>query len=800
MKEEKGQSRTDSVKKDRYGLRLVQADVTLRSASGKSIHDREARIDSKTVREYLPPDGAADQAVEILQGMGFRIIAKGKITINIAAPIEEFQKILGVKLTAKRFYPYSVPPKKRVPDSKGCGVYFEFEGGKRLPIPEQLAGLVDAIHLATPAVFCQSPDPPSPAYFHLKVPDDVARMVDAIQCHNHGLDGTGVRLVMPDQGTFDHPYYTARGYDITLDESAYDDTADNGSHGTAIAANALAVAPGVEFIGVRNGKKISSATAAFQQSVAHDPDVISISWGTASDVPDLRAAIALAIGDGIAICCACGNGGDVCFPSSMPELISVGGTYADEQDALQASTYASSGILAGVDPGRQMPDLTGFVGQGPNGVYITLPCHPNSDEDHAFAGGAFPDSDETAADDGWLVASGTSSATPQVAGAACLLIQKDPAAFRGHPAAIKQRLMETALDVTTGNSASGEPAAAGVDNATGHGVVDAFIALNRVDAWIRDNGQDRGLVPCKGAHWVSPDIKVLAAALANPDADFGAAVHVDRPVYGTAYHVYVKARNRGVDPANNVSVGFYYADPSTFNAFPADWRDGQSGDPAQGSITVGGNPTNIFSLASIPAKDARVAGPFLWQPPEPTSATQVETESDGRQRGHFCLLTRIDCAADPITLPGGAQSTVWRDNNIGMKNLWVIEPGMTYPLLIGHVPEAKMSRLVITTDGLTALHRVSFDVPREAFIPESLRAKYLAVRQIGRDRLALGLTHAGKFALVLANREKMLIRCRIERGGFLARLWSPFVKKRGPAQCISRTTPTGSAWAGRVLR
>ena len=754
--------------KDRYGLRLVHADVTLRSASGKSIRDKGAVINAKTIREYYPPEGFAKVALELLRGLGLRIIAINRLTICIAAPLEEFERIFDLTLTKKRFFPYVVPQKQRVADKEGCGIELFFKGSKKLPVPEKLRGLVESIHLAIPMKFCApSADPPTPGYFCLKVPDDISRLVDANPCHHHGLDGTGVVLAMPDQGTFDHPYYTAHGYNITLDETAYDDTADTGSHGTAIAANALAVAPGVQFIGVRNGKKISSGTAAFQQAASYNPDVISISWGTdntSADVANLRAAIAQAVAQGITVCCACGNGGAVVFPSSMSDVISVGGVYADAMDALQASTYASSGVFAN-DPGRQMPDLSGFVGQAPKGVYITLPCHPDSDEDKAFGGGIFPNGDETATDDGWLVASGTSSATPQVAAAACLLIQSDPATFRGQPALIKQRLAETALDVTTGSSASGEMTSVGTDNASGAGVVDAYLAVNRVDIWLRDNVDDRGLIPSKGPHWISPDLKVLATPLGDPDADFDAAAHVGQPEYKTTYYVYIKARNRGVDPANNVTVGFYYADPSTFISYPADWKNGQSGDPAQGSIEVDGLATNLFLIDSIPAQNARVAGPFEWIPPLPTAATQTGTLADGRIRGHFCLLTRLDCAADPIVFTGGAQSTVRQDNNIGMKNLWVVEAEMTWPLLIGKLPRkmGEFSRLEVElVDPLPGV-MLEMRIPRRVLHMDSIRKSEIIFRESKTQKgvlfLQFGGSHKWKFDVL--TEEKVPLLCRI---------------------------------------
>lgn len=754
--------------KDKYGKQLVHADITLKSKSGQSIHEKGAKINQKTIHEYLPPNGMAEHVLVVLKELGFQIISSSRITICVAAPYEKFQKIFDVKLDTKSFYPYIVPKSQRVPDEKGCGVDITYKGGKKLPILKNLEGLVDAIHLSIPAYFCASATPPDPDYFHLKIPYDVARLVDAVQCHNKGVTGNGVRLAMPDQGTFDHPYYTAQGYNITLDESAYDDTADTGSHGTAIAANALAIAPGVDFIGIRNGKKISSATAAFNQAVSHNPNVITISWGTTSDVPDLRASIVLAVNDGITICCACGNGGTLVFPSSMPEIISVGGAYANETDHLQASTYASSGSMA-FDAGRQMPDVVGLVGQEPKGIYITLPCHDGSDEDSHFGGGTFPDGDETTTSDGWLVASGTSSATPQVAAVACLLIEHDPATYLGNPAAIKQRLIETAVDVTTGTSANSDTAINGVDNATGSGIVDAFVALNSVDVWIRDNSNDSGLVRSLGAHWVSPDIKVCTATLANPDAGFDGAIHESRPAYGTDYYIYIKARNRGVTPATNVTVSFHYADPGTFSVYPNDWMDGQSGVAGKGVVTVDGVATNNFFIDSIPAKGARVAGPFIWSPPIPTGATQIETEADGRKRGHYCLLARLDCVADPITYTGGAQSTVWLDNNLGMKNLWVIEPELITPLMLvskgmweyfkGRIEK---QTVVVDCSKLPKGYMFNFQIPKKAINKGSLEKIQYSEEKAQRGLLRIYVKGGDNIHLDLLSYGVLGIKCWVD--------------------------------------
>ncbi|MBA7494572.1 hypothetical protein ES702_05149 [subsurface metagenome] len=97
-----------------------------------------------------------------------------------------------------------------------------------------------------------------------------------------------------------------------------------------------------------------------------------------------------------------------------------------------------------------MPDVVRMVGQSSHGIYITLPIEPGFKEYKEFGGMSFPDNDETAEDDGRLVVSGTSSATPQVAAVPCLLMEKDPS-FLMNPNAVKQRLIESAVDITTRN-------------------------------------------------------------------------------------------------------------------------------------------------------------------------------------------------------------------------------------------------------------------------------------------------------------------------------------------------------------
>ena len=98
-----------------------------------------------------------------------------------------------------------------------------------------------------------------------------------------------------------------------------------------------------------------------------------------------------------------------------------------------------------------------------------------------MAGQSFPDRDETAPDDGWVGASGTSSATPQVAGLAALLVER--ARQKGTTLtteSVRTLLQRTAVIVDKGSNAQGFPAVGQPNIAVGFGLVDAGAALANV--------------------------------------------------------------------------------------------------------------------------------------------------------------------------------------------------------------------------------------------------------------------------------------------------------------------------------
>jgi subtilisin family serine protease len=258
---------------------------------------------------------------------------------------------------------------------------------------------------------------------------------------------------------------------------------DEVGHGTAEAANIFACARDIDFVGVKMG---GNATLAFKAAADLRPAVITNSWGYhlpgETELPNslrpLEAAVIEAVRDrGITVCFSAGNG-HIGFPAMMPDVIAVGGVYADEtldgaEFTLKASDYASS-FDSLIYPGRHVPDVCGLVGMQPRAVYIALPVEPGDAIDTDLAGGGdFPAGDGTAPDDGWAVISGTSAASPQIAGVCALLKQVQPDLT---PDVIKAILRASARDVRDGKSATGDLATDGHDGATGAGLVDALTA------------------------------------------------------------------------------------------------------------------------------------------------------------------------------------------------------------------------------------------------------------------------------------------------------------------------------------
>ncbi len=253
-----------------------------------------------------------------------------------------------------------------------------------------------------------------------------------------GVIDTGVDLDHPDlprvaSGTH---FYTA-GFRLRQD-SNYDD--DNG-HGTHVAGTIAAldnqigvvgVAPDVDLYAIKvlnqsGSGSLTAVAAGVEWAMTQGLDVINMSLGGTSDSTTLRDACAAAYGAGVLIVASAGNAGagtdTVGYPAKYPSVIAVAATDSGDARASFSSTGPAVELAA---PGVS--------------IRSTVP------------GG------------GYDVYSGTSMASPHVAGVAALVLA---AASGAYNTTVRECLTNTAEDL----------GAQGWDSYFGYGLVRADLAV-----------------------------------------------------------------------------------------------------------------------------------------------------------------------------------------------------------------------------------------------------------------------------------------------------------------------------------
>jgi hypothetical protein len=463
----------------------IYAIASPRSRGGVSMFTPGLMADATTVANFTSEPSDVQGAAQLLQEAGFDVLQATDLMINFAGSRTQFERAFGTRLYAEE---------RETIKSGGqteLATFIDTEGNDIVGLIEtagtRFESVLEGVAIETPRYYmAPSIFPPRKAYWHLTVPGDVSVGCNADRAHRGGTTGSGIKIAMVDSGFYKHPFFESRGYrvnPVTLGPGATNPTQDEVGHGTGECANIFAVAPDIELSPVKcsNGLALVNTTGAFNAAAALNPHIITCSWGSSQRFGPLSpadqalaAAVAAAWASGIVVVFSAGNG-SWGFPGQHPDVISAGGVFMNPDGTMRASDYAS-GFMSNVYPNRRVPDLSGLVGMLPGAKYIMLPLEPGDNIDTTGSGGTHPARDETASNDGWAAFSGTSAAAPQLAGAAALVKQACP---RLSPAEVRDVLMRTARDVTTGTNHPnfGNAAVVGPDTATGNGLVDAHRAV-----------------------------------------------------------------------------------------------------------------------------------------------------------------------------------------------------------------------------------------------------------------------------------------------------------------------------------
>jgi subtilase family serine protease len=114
---------------------IVSAEVILKSQTGRSLVNENLEITSENVEEFYPSKKNIDNAIDILQQMGFQV-SSSDLSLTIVGKAEQFEKVFNTKL---RF----------IENKEGMSISFD----KDPEIPSSLQDMVETLVFSPPVKY-----------------------------------------------------------------------------------------------------------------------------------------------------------------------------------------------------------------------------------------------------------------------------------------------------------------------------------------------------------------------------------------------------------------------------------------------------------------------------------------------------------------------------------------------------------------------------------------------------------------------------------------------------------------------
>ena len=336
--------------------------------------------------------------------------------------------------------------------------------------------------------------------------------------------------------------------------------------------------------------------------------------------------------------------------------------------------------------------------------------------------------------------SGTSFATPIVAGVASLMYSVNPCMSPSLCQDILKNTTDPILD------------AANFPNGVGTGRVNAYKAVleaqkaqsSTLDLYIKDRPEDFGNQQYP-YYWQEDRDQSVDIWIRNQQDGFNNQTHQE-PEYNSSspVYVYVRVRNKScVDASGGEDLSLYWSKASSWSSWPQNW------DGSQPTI---GDQIGSINLGNLGAgKDTIIE--FEWNILNPYI----------HQNWTSCLLARIENSpVDNITIhPNRIDDDVFYNNNIALKNVTVIDiaPGIAAPGIIEDIyyPHGKYM-FVGNAQSQENIINLKFSVPKDSLQKSIIKEAEVKIifDDLGWDLLESHLTNRDDIR-VLREKEVLLL-------------------------------------------